>query len=725
MGRAISFMTEQAPVLNSRDHDDEINLRELLGTLIGARWVIAAFATAALALGVLYTQVATPIFQVNGLVHVEDNKSGGLGAVTAELGDLFEGKTQAVTEIELIRSRMVLGKTVDDLNLDLSVQPKTFPLIGRLWADESAALDVSRFELSAAGEGQPFLVELLGNDEYALLGPEGELVSRGKVNETLTATWLGEPLGLFVRTATGQTGQRFVLTRMNRGEAINRLSANLGLSEKGRQSGIIQLTYKHPNRQLAVQVLNQVANNYVRQNVERKSAEAETTLVFIETQLPEVKKALEAAEVRFNDYRRRTGSVDVTKEGELILQQTVQADTSLLTLQQERKSLLTRFTAEHPSVKALDTQIASIRAEQNRFSGDISRLPATQQELLRLTRDLQVNQELYTTLLNNAQQLKVVRGGTVGNVRVVDTAQLPLKPVAPKKPMILMLSLLLGLMAGVGFAFVRQMLKSGVKDANQIESKLGLSVLATIPVSEAQEKLFKQISKKGGRMSLLAHAAPDDLSVESLRSLRTSLHFALLDAPNNILMIAGPSPQLGKSFVSVNLAAVMASAGQRVLLVDGDMRRGYLNEYFGMPRDGGLSELIAGQREADQVIQASGINGFDYVTTGELPPNPSELLLHPRFEAFLKDVSQRYDYVLVDSPPVMAVTDAAIIGRLAGATLLLARFAVTPLRELEHSAKRLQQAGVAVKGVLLNRVEISTGYGYQYAYAYKYGKRHD
>lgn len=722
-------MTEQTPVLSSRDHDDEIDLRELLGTLMGARWVIAGFTGAAFALGVLYTEVATPIFQVNGLVQVEDNKSGGLGAVTSELGDLFEGKTQAVTEIELIRSRMVLGKTVDDLNLDLSVQPKTFPVIGRLWADDSAKLDVSRFELSNAGEGEPFLVELLGNDKYALIDPEGGLVANGKVNETLTASWLGESLGLFVRAAIGQPGQRFVLTRMNRGEAINRLSANLSLSEKGRQSGIIELTFKHPNRQLAVQVLNQVANNYVRQNVERKSAEAETTLEFIETQLPEVKKALEAAEVRFNDYRRRTGSVDVTKEGELILQQTVQADTSLLTLQQERKSLLTRFTAEHPSVKALDTQIASIRAEQSRFSGDISRLPATQQELLRLTRDLQVNQELYTTLLNNAQQLKVVRGGTVGNVRVVDTAQLPLKPVAPKKPLILMLSLILGLMAGVGFAFVRQMLKSGVKDANQIESRLGLSVLATIPVSDAQEKLFKQISKKGGRMSVLAHAAPDDLSVESLRSLRTSLHFALLDAPNNILMISGPSPQLGKSFVSVNLAAVIAAAGQRVLLVDGDMRRGYLNEYFGMPRDGGLSELIAGQREADQVIQASGINGFDYVTTGELPPNPSELLLHPRFEAFLKDVSQRYDYVLIDSPPVMAVTDAAIIGRLAGATLLLARFAATPLRELEHSAKRLQQAGVMVKGVLLNRVETSSGYGYsygyKYAYAYKYGKRND
>lgn len=722
-------MKEQIPVLSIRDHDDEIDLRELLGTLIGARWVIAGFTGAALALGVLYTQIATPIFQVNALIQVEENSGSGMGAVANDLGGLFEGKAQITTEIELIRSRMVLGKTVDDLNLDLVVQTKSFPVIGRLWADKTASLDVGRFDLADVGIGQGFEVELLGNEAYALYDPNGVLVSKAKINETLQVLWQEQPLGLFVRSANGEVGQRFKLVRMNRGSAINKLASNLTLSEKGKGSGIIELTLKDPSREQAVLILNQVANNYVRQNVERKSAEAESTLAFIETQLPEVKKALEAAEVRFNDYRRRTGSVDISQESSIILQQSVQAESGILSLQQERKSLLNRFTAEHPSVKALDAQIAALRSEQNRFSGDISRLPSTQQELLRLTRDLQVNQELYTTLLNNAQQLKVVRGGTVGNVRVIDFAQRPLGPVEPKKPLILAASVLLGLMLGIGFALVRQMMKSGVKDANQIESKLGLSVLATIPVSAAQEKLFKQISKSGGRLSVLAHSSPDDLSVESLRSLRTSLHFALLDAPNNILMISGPSPQLGKSFVSVNLAAVIAAAGQRVLLVDGDMRRGYLNEYFGMPRDGGLSELIAGQREAHQVIQASGINGFDYVTTGELPPNPSELLLHSRFEAFLKEVSQRYDYVLVDSPPVMAVTDAAIIGRLAGASLLLARFATTPLRELEHSAKRLQQAGVAVKGVLLNRVEASSGYGYsygyKYAYAYKYGKRND
>ena len=275
--------------------------------------------------------------------------------------------------------------------------------------------------------------------------------------------------------------------------------------------------------------------------------------------------------------------------------------------------------------------------------------------------------------------------------------------------------------------FVRHALKSGIKDPSLIESKLGLSVLATIPASAEQEKLYKLISKKSQSLNVLAHKSPEDLSIESLRSLRTSMSFAFLDAKNNIIMITGPSPQVGKSFVSVNLAAVIASAGKRVLLIDGDMRRGYLNEYFGQARDGGLSDLIAGQQEINAVIRPTGIPGFDFVSTGVLPPNPSELLLHPNFEAILSKLSDSYDHVLIDSPPVMAVTDAAIIGRLVGATLVLARFAITPLNEIEQSVRRLEQAGVKVNGVILNDVEISQGYnyGYKYAYAYQYEKRSD
>ncbi|PRD35469.1 UNVERIFIED_CONTAM: epsB [Trichonephila clavipes] len=705
---------------------EEVDLREIVGTLIAGRWIIAGVSALTLALGVLYTKVAIPIYQVNSLVQVEDSGSGGLGAVTSQLGDLFEGKTIASAEMQLIRSRMVLGRTVTELGLEMSVTPEVFPVIGRLWEDTNARLDVGRFSIPDNILGSPFQLVLLENG-YKLYGPDGVLIGKGNVGHALQGTWNGMPIGIYVRQAVGKPGQTFNLVKHPYSVAIGRVDAQIGLSEMGKQTGIIQLTYDHPDPVLAVKILNHIVNSYIRQNVERKSAEAASTLAFVESQLPEIKATLEASEVRFNDYRRQTGSVDISQESQLLLQQTVQNDTSLLGLQQRRKELLTRFTAEHPSVKALDSQIGSLLNQQRLYGGDITRLPATQQELLRLTRDLQVNQGLYTTLLNNAQQLKVVRGGAVGNARVVDVALPPLQPISPRKPLIVLLSLFFGVILGTAIVFVRHALKSGIKDPGLIESKLGLSVLATIPASAEQEKLYKLIGKKSQSLNVLAHKSPEDLSIESLRSLRTSMSFAFLDAKNNIIMITGPSPQVGKSFVSVNLAAVIASAGKRVLLIDGDMRRGYLNEYLGQARDGGLSDLIAGQQETNAVIRPTGIPGFDFVSTGVLPPNPSELLLHPNFEAILSKLSDSYDHVLIDSPPVMAVTDAAIIGRLVGATLVLARFAVTPLNEIEQSVRRLEQAGVKVNGVILNDVEISQGYnyGYKYAYAYHYERRSD
>lgn len=720
--------TNYTPPVQTQDAgDDEIDLRDLIGSVVEGRWWVAGITAAALSVGVLYALVATPIYQVNALVQVEDSKAGGLGAVADELGGLFETKTQAATEIELIRSRMVLGKSVEDLHLDIVAQPKYFPVIGKMFAgSELRNISVTRFDVPTALQGEAFELIVQAEGKFQLIGPEGEALGVGEVNKAFNASWQGERIGLFVRDVVSPIGQSFTLIKQNPLQAIAKVSESLSASEQGKQTGMINLTYKGPSADKASQILNQVTNNYVRQNVERKSAEAQQTLQFLDDQLPEIKKQLEAAEVRFNEYRMRTGSIDISKEGELLLQQSVVAETGLLELQQKRKELLGRFTSEHPSVQVLDKQIGAMQSQRGQFTGQVDKLPKTQQELLRLTRDLQVSQELYTQLLNNAQQLKVVRAGTVGNVRIIDFAQPTLRPIAPKKSLIVVLALLLGGMVGVGFVLLRQALRSGVKDAAQIEAKTGVSVLATVPASDAQEKLVKKLQKKGGSLAVLAHYEPNDLAIESLRSLRTSLHFALVDAPNNLLMITGPGPAVGKSFLSVNMAALLASTGERVLLIDADMRRGYLNEYFGAERKHGLSELIAQDLEASSVVRATGLENFDYVATGELPPNPAELLLHPRFEQFLKDMEAKYDRVIIDSPPVMAVTDAAIVGRHAGATLLVARFNQTQMREIELSLKRLGQAGVSVKGVLLNRVTAAAGgygYGYKYAYAYKYEQR--
>lgn len=720
-------------------NDDELDLRELVGTVFGARKLIAGITASALLLGAAYAWLATPIYRVDAVVQVEDSKGSALGGAVKDLEGLFEVKSQATTEIELLRSRMVLGRTVDSLGLDIVVSPTYFPIIGKAIArrnsDEMPAqawfgfgrfawggerLTVSRLTVPESWLDETITLIAGEAGSYTLLDPEGELLGRGAIGQEFSSEKKSAVVKMFVRDLQASPGVRFKIKKLPRLMAISDLSEGFVAEEKGKQSGVIQLRLVGVDPDLAVRQMNTIANNYVRQNVERKSAEADQTLQYLEQQLPETKRQLEAAEVRFNDFRSRHGTVDVTKEGELLLQQSVATETGLVELQQKRKELLQRFTPQHPSVQALDSQIATLNSQRSKFAGQVDSLPQTQQEILRLTRDLQVNQEIYTGLLNNAQQLKVVRGGTVGNVRVIDYAERPLEPVKPRVMMILAASVLLGLMAGIAAAFVRQALRSGVKDPKQIESRTGLSVFATVPQSLAQAALVKQRSKTGGRALVLAELDDQDLAVESLRSLRTTLHFASLDAKNNRLLVTGPAPGVGKSFLSVNLAAVLVASGERVLIIDADMRRGQINEYFGRARDGGLSEVIAGVLPLDEAISSTSISGLDLLTTGAIPPNPSELLLHPNFFMLLDKVSERYDRVVIDCPPIMAVTDAAIVGRHSGTVLLTARFAVTPMAELEASIGRLRQAGVPVSGILLNGVDDSAGYGYGYGYKYAY-----
>jgi tyrosine-protein kinase Etk/Wzc len=217
---------------------------------------------------------------------------------------------------------------------------------------------------------------------------------------------------------------------------------------------------------------------------------------------------------------------------------------------------------------------------------------------------------------------------------------------------------------------------------------------------------------------------PDDDAVESLRSLRATLHFALLDSDQRSILITGPTPNVGKSFLSRNLGAVLAHSGKRVVVVDADLRKGHLHKEFGIAREGGVSEFVVGGVEIADILRSTVLSGLSIITTGHIPPNPSELLMHPRFETLLRSLEASFDVVIVDAPPILAVSDAAIIGRYVGATLLVVRAATHPMREIGQAVKRLAQSGVHVKGVVFNDMDMSRQryrYGYKgYVYSYKY-----
>jgi tyrosine-protein kinase Etk/Wzc len=723
--------------------DDEIDLRELLGIVLAGGPLIGITAAVIVALGALYAWATPRTYSSDALIQVEQESS----AMDAALGDMSElmGVESPVTaEIELLKSRMIVGQVVDDLLLTIHAEPSYFPIIGRAlarryspdsgetvsepligglrsyaWGGE--AIGVTALDVPRALIGKSLMLEVLPDQAYRILYDGRELL-RGTVGERAQSTELSG-LAVFVQSLNAAPGTEFALRRDERITTINNLTGQINVVEKGKDSGILSVSLEGADPAMTRDIVNHLVNAYQRQNVERKSAEAEQTLEFLNKQLPELRSELETSEVALNTYRLKQGSADLSMETQLVLQQSVELETSRVTLEQKREEALQRFTPSHPMVQAIDRQLAQVRGEQRSITDQVKKLPETQQELLRLSRDVQVNTTLYTQLLNSAQELQVVKAGTVGNVRVVDHALTAIEPTKPKVALVLALSAVLGVFLGLVVVFVRRALHSGVDDPAAVENGLGLPTYCAIPYSQLQARISRLVERgKSTGARLLASADPHGTSIEALRSLRTALHFGQLEAKNNIVMLTGPSPGLGKSFVASNLGAVLAVSGKRIVVVDLDLRRGRLHEYFTGAREPGVSDFVAGSASLADILSPTSVDNLHFIPTGTIPPNPAELLLTDKLGELLGYLSSKYDTVIVDTPPVLAVTDAAVVGRYVGTTLLVLKAGDHPMRAIEDTVKRLMSAGVPVRGTIFNQMgrQGQGRYGYKYGYSYGY-----
>ena len=709
-----------------RSDSDEIDLGKLFGILIDNVWKIAAVTTVFALFGIAYALLATPVYKADALIQVE-TKSSGMSALVGDMGDMFSSESSATTEVEIIKSRMILGQTVDKLNLTTLAEPVYLPVIGkglaRLTGDK-ANIEVSRFEIPNYAMG-PFtlVIDDANKGTYSLFDADSRKVLSGKVGELAQAN----DTSLFVQSLSGDNGAEFSLAKRSQLDAIQWLQGNLSVSERGKQTGILQLSFTGEDKVLIEAILNDVSQNYFLQNVQRDSAEAEKSLTFLQGHLPNIKHQLNAAEDVLNSFRQDNDSIDLGLEAQSTLKVMVGLEAQLNELTFKESDVSQRFTQDHPAYKSLLDKRQVLLAEKDRLNKMVQKLPKTQRDVLRMKRDVEVNQQIYIALLNKSQELSILKAGTVGNVRILDAAQSYSQAVEPKKSLIVVLATLLGGMLSVAVVLIKAAMHKGVENPDEIEA-LGLPVYASIPKSDWQVSIdskFKIKTKSRKKIqlheTLLAESNPADLSIEALRALRTSLHFAMMGAKNNVVMISGPAPNIGKSFISANFAAVIAKTGQKVLVVDADMRKGYLQRQFGLTWNDGLSELLSGKLTTAEVIKPSGIENLDVITRGQVPPNPSELLMHKNFSDFVEWASTNYDLVLIDTPPILAVTDPGIVGVLAGTTLMVGRFGMNTVKEIDVAKHRFEMSGVEVKGFILNAVEkkASSSYGYGY-YNYSY-----
>ena len=703
------------------------DLAHLVGQLIDHRWIIVAVTAFFMLAGTLYTLFATPIYSADALVQVEQKNAS---TVLNEIDSILPQTPASDTEIEILESRMVIGKTVDDLGLDTVVEQNYFPVIGkglsRLMGNKPADIAISRLEIPRTVEKRNVELEVTGPDSYTV-SKDGDELFKGKVGQLESH---GD-ISMLVSEIHADEGTSFTVTKLNDLQAIRSVLANLTVADKGKDTGVLGLEYLGEDPEQISKVLNQIVNNYLLQNVERKSEQAEKSLDFLRTQLPAVRAKLDEAENKLNTFRRQNESVDLSLEAKSALDSSVSVQSQLNELTFREAEVSQLFTKDHPTYRALLEKRKTLEGEQAQLNKKISGMPQTQQEILRLTRDVQSGQEIYMQLLNRQQELSISKASTVGDVRIIDNAQTANSPVAPKKLLIIAASLILGLFVSVGLVLLKALLHHGIENPKQLE-ELGMNVYASVPLSEWQRKKDTEaLARRGSKVktdpheTLLALGNPTDLSIEAIRSLRTSLHFAMMEAKNNILMITGASPGIGKTFICANLATLVAKAGQRVLFIDGDMRRGYTHELLGADNKSGLSNVLSGKTEFSPTLIQQGVYGFDFLPRGQVPPNPSELLMHRRMGELLDWASKNYDLVLIDTPPILAVTDASIIGKMAGTSLMVARFEANTTKEVDVSFKRFAQNGIEIKGVILNAVVRKAanayGHGYDY-YAYDYSK---
>ena len=710
--------------------DDEIDLLELLSGLYEQRILIASITAICLFFGVFYALVATPIYRADVLIQVEEQQMGIPGL--DDMSELFADETSSSTEIEVFKSRRVIGTTVDDLQLTTVVKPKYFPVIGLAiarryevteeqpvrgavlgarsfaWGGEDIKIDA--FEVSNDFVDEELVLETTESG-FKILFEDTELLSNGQVGQVNNSD--DGSISIYVRELIAAPGTEFSLIKSRRLDQVKHLQQNIRVSEKGKKTGILNVTLDSEDPKWAINVLDHVSSQYVLQNVQRMSAEAEKSLKFLRSQLPDVKRELESTENALNEFRTDRRSVDISIETQALLTQIVEIENEISALSLKKTELQQQFKQGHPMFSVLNSQMQQLQAKKTGLTDQVDKLPDTQQKLLQLMRDLEVKTEIYIQLQNKAQELDVIRAGTVGNVRILDEAAVDTKePIKPKKSLIVALAGVLGVFLGVVAALIRRALNRGVENPEQIEN-LGIPVYATVPFSKLQPK---DLEDKG---ILLADSHPEDLSVEALRGLRTSIHFALVGSETKSIAITGPSPGVGKTFVSANLSALAAMGGDKVCVVDADMRRGTLHNYFHSPSENGLSELLSGQIPLEQALIPSGIANLDLISRGKAPPNPSELLMGQSFTQLIEELFKRYDLVVIDTPPALAVTDAAVVGAQLGATLLISRQGLNPISEIEYAKNRLEQNGVPVKGAVLNGVKRSASKYSNYSY-YQY-----
>ena len=722
--------------------DEGISLADLLENLLHFWWVFLGVFVACVAIATAYAIIAPPIYQSDVLIEVEPQKGSALGALTDVEGLLAGGGRSGVAgEIEILRSRAVVGRAVAASGADLKIKvlgrlpvigeflarrgkpgsdglaPPLFPGPDFAWGGEELVFD--EFLVPDELRGADFTLLAGEGGQWSLLDESEVEILRGTVGERREA--FKGAVRVRVTTLRARPGTRFRVQRQSLTAEVRRVVKALSAREASRQSNVIRTTLEDRDPRRAAHVLNAIADAYVERNVGRRSEEAQKSLAFLREQLPILKEQLEASERRLNEFRNAQQILDVTAEIRMLLERTVAIETQRAELELKRQELALRYEAAHPALRSVDSQLFALRGEADRTTRDVRGLPSREQEFLQLSRDLQVNTQLYVGLLNNAQQLEIARAGTIGNVAIVDRAVPAVGPLKPNKRRTIALGGLVGLLLGFVAAQLLASVAGVVRDPRKLERITGLPILAIIPRSPEQQD--KDVAL--GSHLLVAERYGLSPTAESLRSLRTAVLFALSEkSGGKKILVTSATPAQGKSFISANLAYLLASGGRRVLVIDADIRRRALREYVAIPENAaGLTEILRSAATPEDCVLPELHPNLSALPAGTTVRNPGDIFTRPELGRLLKWAELHYEYVVIDSAPLLLVSDAGEIAKHVDQTLFVVRQNEATTSDVLETLSTLRRSGGSTPSLVFNSYAPSTlRYGYRYGYGY--GRRY-
>jgi len=756
----------QPPPPLQQYENEEVHLADYLNVLLRRRriFLLAFFAVF---LGVaLYTFVMQPIYEASATLYVKDEKSGKGGI----LGDLamLNSANPVDAEIEILKSRTNAEEVVKRLHLNwgLSEQSKDFTF--RI------------AEFASTAKDPDYTIVLTGPDTYNVKDGNDALAAQGNTGQRVRT----RDLTLLLDEIQGKKGDRFRLRQHNFNGSVASLRGAIKASEVGKKTNVIKVTYNNTNPVMASAVVNTLVQAYLEQTLSFRTEEAGNTVRFVEDQLKGTRDELDRSEQNLQTYKSTSGMIkldaeaeelvrklsEIGKERAAVVLQRNQVEfalealkkarrqggvyspaafkddpligsmaSKLTELEMQRRALVAENTERHPQVKAVQGQIdqlqnkiqstfetarlnltkqeSSIKGQIAEYEAKLGTLPEAERTQARLMRFSKVNADIYTFLLQKHEEARIAKASTISNINIVDPAIVPDKPVKPQKGKNLLLGLLVGLMVGAGAAFFMDYLDDTIKDEEEAKRALAWPLLAMIPAIEGA-------AKGSGPADLVVQTNPKSSSTEAFRGLRTAIHFSSLKRDCKVVMITSSFPGEGKTTIAANLAVTFAQSGNRVLLVDCDLRRPNLHKIFEHPRNPGVTEVLAGDVPLGKALHTTGIDNIALLTAGTIPPNPAELLCSDSMRDLLARLRASYDIVILDAPPVIPVTDAPLLTALTDLVVVVIESGRIPANAARRMKELLQSVQAPVAGFVLNdRTALySDTYGY-YGKGY-YGRRY-